>query len=95
MTKHQQYFQDMLESHKKLFDEFSHIHNEYVNDAQKWQPTFNEKGQEVLQIIRRYENMLCAKSESGKYSKFSSKLADKFWGMIRAKFSKIDFVGMS
>ncbi len=93
MTKHQQYFQDMLETHQKLFDEFKKIHDEYALDPKKWQKEFNEMGQDVLTIIRKYENMLCGKSESGKYGKFSSKLSDKFWEQIRAYFPKIDFVG--
>lgn len=94
MTKHEEYFHDMLANHKELFAEFKKIHDEYALDPKTWQPKLNEYGQEVLHIIRRYENMLCGKSESGKYGKFSSKLADKFWESVRASFPKIDFVGM-
>lgn len=94
MTKSQQYFQDMIEYHKDLFDNFSKIHNEYVQDAKKFQKEFNEKGEEVLGIIRKYENMLCGQSEGGKYGKFSSNLSETFWKIIRGKFPKIDFIGM-
>lgn len=94
MTKHQQYFQDMLETHQELFDEFKKIHDAYAEDPQTLQKDFNEKGQDVLRLIRKYENMLCGKSESGRYGKFSTKLSDKFWGEIRAYFPKIDFVGI-
>lgn len=93
MSKYQQYFQDMLETHQKPFDEFKIIHDKYALDPKKWQKEFNEMGQDVLTIIRKYENMLCGKSESGKFGKFSSKLSDKFWEQIRAYFPKIDFVG--
>jgi hypothetical protein len=51
-------------------------------------------GEDVLKIIRRYENMLCSQSEGGKYGKFSSKTSDTFWGYIRGAFPKIDCVGL-
>lgn len=94
MTKYQQYFEDMMRNHKELFDNFSQIHKKYTENPKKWQKDFNESGQEVLRKIRKYENMLCSRSEGGKYSKFSSNLAEKFWEPIRAKFPKIDYVGI-
>ena len=94
MSKYKEYFTDMINNHKELFEEFKKIHDEYAKDEKKWQNEFNEKGQEILHLIRRYENMLCGKSEAGKYGKFSSKLAEKFWEEIRLHFPKIDFVGL-
>lgn len=94
MTKYQQTFQDMMDYNTDLFSAFTKVHELYMQDAKKWQTQFNELGQEVLEVIRKYENMLCNTSESGKYGKFSSGLSDKFWSVIRAKFPKIDFVGM-
>lgn len=93
MTKSQEFFQDMMTYNKELFDQFKEIHDKYAEEPEKYKDEFNEKGQEALQVIRRYENMLCGKSESGMYGKFSSKLADKFWEPIRKLFPKIDFVG--
>lgn len=83
----------MLETHSDLFKSFAAIHEKYTADPQQWQKEFNETGLEIMQVIRRYENMLCGKSEAGKYGKFSSKLSDKFWTLVRSKFPKIDFVG--
>lgn len=94
MTKHDQYFKDMMEFNKEILDEFKDIHDKYLLNPEKFKSEFNEKGQDVLNIIRKYENMLCGKTESGKYGKFSSNLSDKFWGLIRNKFPKIDFVGV-
>lgn len=94
MAKYQEYFKTMLTQHKELFDDFKQIHDKYTKDPKTWQQEFNEKGQEILRTIRRYENMLCSKSESGKYGKFSPKLADKFWEAIRTLFPKIDSIGM-
>jgi len=94
MTKHQQYFHDMLENHKDIFDNFKKLHDEYEKDAKKWQVEFNKEGQRVLTIIRKYENLLCSHSESSHYGKFSSNLADKFWESVRKYLPKIDFVGL-
>jgi len=94
MTKSQQYFQDMLENHKDLFDAFKVVNDKYTLDPKKYQTQLNELGDELLVIIRRYENMLCSTSEGGKYGKFSNKTADKFWEYIRGFIPKIDFVGI-
>lgn len=95
MTKHQQYFQDMLENHRELFDAFRKIHDQYDHETKHKQKEFNEAGENILAIIRRYENMLCNHSEGGKYGKFSSKLSDKFRESVRKTFPKIDFVGLA
>lgn len=94
MTKSQQYFQDMLENHKDLFNAFKIIHDHYVLEPKKYQQQLNELGEDVLSIVRRYENMLCSQAEGGKYGKFSNKTADKFWEFIRSYLPKIDFVGV-
>jgi len=93
-AKYQQYLQDMLEAHKEVFEVFKQIHDKYAISPEKFQKELNEKGQEVLEIIRRYENMLCSQSEGGKYGKFSSKLSEKFWEAIRKIFPKIDYIGL-
>lgn len=95
MTKSQQYFQDMMESHKDLFDAFKVVHDNYLLDPKKYQDELNTIGDDVLRIIRRYENMLCSTSEGGKYGKFSNKTADKFWEYIRGMFAKIDAIGLT
>ena len=84
----------MLEVNKYIFHSFQKLHDDYSHDPKKWQNTFNSEGQKVLHIIQKWENTLCAKSESGKYAKFSSNLADKFWTEVRLVFPKIDYVGM-
>src|SRR5260221_7971817 len=95
MTKSQQYFQDMMESHKDLFDAFKVVHDNYLKDSHKFQDQLNEIGDDVLRIVRRYENMLCSQAEGGKYGKFSNKTADKFWEYIRGAFPKVDAIGLS
>ena len=94
MTKSQQYFQDMLENHKDVFDGFIIVQDNYALKPKEYQQQLNELGDEVLRIVRRYENMLCSESEGGKYGKFSSKTADKFWEYVRGYLPKIDCVGL-
>ena len=69
MSKHKEIFEEMLSQHKELFDEFKTIHDKYSLDQKKFQEEFNEKGQEVLDIIRKFENMLCSQSEGGIYGR--------------------------
>ena len=93
MVKYKKQITEMLEIHDELFKSFKVIHDQYMKNPKKYQKLFNEEGEKVLPIIRRYENILCAKSENGRYGKFSSNLAEKFWTEIRLLFSKIDFIG--
>lgn len=95
MSKYKQQLQEMLEAHHEVFSSFKNIHDKYDIDPKTWQKKFNEEGQEVLHIIKKWENNLCSKTESGKYGKFSTKLSDKFWEEIKAIFPKIDFIGLS
>ena len=82
----------MLEQNKGLFDEFRKIHNKYELDPEKYQDEFNLVGQAINDLIRKYENKVCGKSERSVYSKFSSSLADKFRAEVRKVFPKIDFI---
>jgi len=94
MPKYKKQIQEMLAAHRQQFDAFKEIHDKYATDPKIYQQQFNQQGQEILIIIKRWENNLCAKSESSKYGKFSNTLAEKFWNEIRAIFPKIDYVGM-
>lgn len=93
MAKYTEVIQDMLEYNKEVFDAFRELHDKYVSDPKTYQEEFNTEGEKVLRIIRRYENILCGKSESGKYGKFSTTLSEKYWEAIRRLFPKIDAVG--
>ncbi len=84
----------MLKQNKKLFDEFREVHDNFVKDPKTYKAQFNGTGQDVLDIIRRYENMLCSHSESSGYGKFTNSLADKFHAEVKTLFPKIDSVGL-
>lgn len=94
MAKYKKQIEEMMEAHKDLFTAFRELHDQYALDPKKWQEKYNEEGREVMVLLRRWENNLCSKSESGRYGKFSNKLADKFWNEIRTIFPKIDYIGV-
>jgi prephenate dehydrogenase len=84
----------MLLQNKLKFEAFKEIHDLFTTDPQKYKDQFNEKGREIQDIIRRYENMLCSQSESTGYGKYSSNLAEKFQQEIKKIFPKIDSIGI-
>lgn len=94
MTKHEQYYVEMVEKNRDLFDKFMDIHDKYMKDSRTWQEEFNTIGNKAVTVIREWERRLCRQSERGQYAKYSSNLADKFWIIVRKDFPKIDFVGV-
>ena len=84
----------MTEENKDLFDTFSAIHDAFLLNPEINKARFNDIGTEVLDVVREYERILCGKTESGQYGKFSSNLSQKFWNEIRKVYPKIDFVGI-
>lgn len=84
----------MIEENKELFDDFTQVHEAFILNPDANKTRFNQMGAEVLDIIREYERVLCGKTESGQYGKFSTGLSQKFWDEIRKVYRKIDFVGI-
>ncbi len=84
----------MIEENKELFDNFRQVHDAYTLAPETNKDRFNKIGSEILDIIRHYERILCGKTESGQYGKFSGGLSQKFWDEIRKVYPKIDFVGI-
>jgi sugar-specific transcriptional regulator TrmB len=94
MVKYKKYFQKMLEDNGKTFNSFKKLQEKYALNPDSHQKELNEKGEKVLEIIREYENRLCTDTERGIYSKFSTKLAEKFQNEIRAHFPMVDRIGI-
>jgi len=84
----------MLEDNKKLFDAFKKTHDAFAKDHKTWRIKFNEEGEQVMTVIRKYENELCGRSEDAGFGHYTSKLAEKFWGEIRLLFPEIDEIGI-
>lgn len=84
----------MTDENKELFDNFTAVHDAFILNPDANKARFNELGTEILDVIREYERILCGKTESGQYGKFSGNLSQKFWGEVRKVYPKIDFVGI-
>lgn len=93
MQKYQQYYQEMIDQNKILFDQFLTIHDLYVIDQQKYQNAYNEIGKKVVEVVKSWENKLCSKSEGGGFGKYSHNLADKFKRLLKKGFAYYDFIG--
>lgn len=84
----------MLDNNRKLFDEFARIHSKYQINQEENQEEFNKIGRKVQKVIREWEQKLCGRSEGSGYALFTGKLAEKFWGEVRALYPMIDYVGL-
>lgn len=94
MTKHEIYYQKMIDENSQTFNDFMELHDKYALDSVQYQAQYNIMGEKIVTIIRDWERRLCRESERGQYGKFSAGLADKFWVLVRKDFPKIDFVGV-
>lgn len=92
-TKYVSLIKEMYQTHQQVMDEFELLHQKYDKNQSKWQAKFNESGENILEIMRFYEKQLCGKSERSGMGVYSSKLAEKYWGEIKKRYSMIDFVG--
>lgn len=95
MQKYQEMFIRMVEENKELFDNFAAIHEAFVLNPEANKARFNDSGRDILDVIREYERILCGKTESGQYGKFSAQLSQKFWDEIREVYPKINFIGIA
>lgn len=94
MTKYKKSVDEMITQNRQIFEQFQKLHDNYTVDPKKWQKQFNIDGQVILDIIRRYENRLCANSQNSGYGKFTTSLSEKFHDEVKKLFPKIDFIGM-
>ena len=94
MTKYKIYVDKMLSENKQVFDEFKLIHDAYTLNPDNNQDKFNLEGEKVLEVIRDYENRLCANTERGVYNKYSTNLSEKFQQEVKKHFPMIDCIGL-
>ena len=93
-TRYKEAYEQMVRDNKSLFEDFQKIHDEYVLDSSKVQGKFNEKGKLVMGVVRKYEDILCKRSEVNGFGEYTIKLAEKFQNEVRKHFPKIDEVGI-
>lgn len=84
----------MIKENSSLFDRFKAMQENFDVKNAGYMEKFNEDGNKVLRVIRRYENELCSKSENSGFGKFSANLSDLFWGEVRLYLPHIDQVSL-
>ncbi len=84
----------MLEEHHDLFTKFKQIHDAYHHNRSQLQSEYNAIGKEVMEVIREYEDRLCAGMERGMYGKYSDKVSQKFWDRVKKEYPLIELVGV-
>jgi hypothetical protein len=94
MIKYKKQFSDMIKENQWLFNDFKTIHDKLYAGEEDLREEFNEKGQKVLRVIRRYEDALCSKSENSGFAVFSENLSEKFWDEIRTLLPHIDEIAL-
>jgi hypothetical protein len=94
MPKFTQTYNQMTKEHADLFDKFKAVHDQYRLDRKTHQNEFNQLGKQIMEIIREFENRLCAGMERGMYGKFSDKVSEKFWDRIKKDYPLIELVGV-
>lgn len=93
MVRYKEYVKKMIDENRDLFDEFRVIHDKYSLENEKHQSELNHIGEKVQEVIKEYENRVCANTERS-FSQYSANLAEKFQNEIRSIFPMIDFIGV-
>lgn len=94
MTKYKEYFERMISTNKKMFDEFDILYNEYSKDQDNLQERYNQEGKKILEIIRDWENKLCSQTEKAGFGNYSTNLSEKFYEEVRKTYPLIDYIGV-
>src|SRR6185369_3744225 len=94
MTKFKQYYRDMSDQNEELFKKFDEIHAGYKSDRKAWSKQFHSVGQEVVDVVREWEKRLCSGMEKSANGVYSMKLAEKFWGEVKQRWSHVEMVGV-
>ncbi len=81
--KYKKQYQEMIKYNKALFDS--------LKDTDRKTEEFRDIQKKVLRVIGQNENLLCSKTETTRYSSFSTNLSDMFWKEIRADYPEVDF----
>jgi len=93
MTKYAKFYQLMCEQHADILDKFDPIHAQFAKD-QSNPDEFHSVGLQALDIIRSWERRLCSGMERGQHAQYSANLAEKFWLLVKKRYSMIDLVGV-
>ena len=93
-AKYKQYFEQMLEQEKELFENFRVVHDQYKLNQTALQEKYNVEGEKVVTVIRHWERRLCSAMGRTVYGQYAQQVSEKFWDLIREEFDQIDMIGV-
>jgi hypothetical protein len=93
-TRFREAYDQMIHDNQALFDRFQIIHDAFALNENENRDEFNEVGKEVMNIVRKYEDILCRRSEETGHGGYTTALAEKFQNEVRKNFPKVDSIGI-
>ncbi|OGE18878.1 hypothetical protein A3D83_04590 [Candidatus Daviesbacteria bacterium RIFCSPHIGHO2_02_FULL_41_10] len=93
-AKYLQLFQLMLKENESILSNFKLLHDKYALDPNTYQDQYNLEGEKVMEVIRKYEDMLTLHTENSGFGKYAANLSDKFRGACKLIYPKLDFIGV-
>lgn len=93
-AKYLQLFQQMLKENEGVLSDFKLLHDKYVLDPKTYQDQYNEEGEKIMEVIRKYEDILTSHTENSGFGKYAANLSDKFRGACKLIYPKLDFIGV-
>ena len=93
-TKSEKCYREMINENPEIIAEFEAIHKKFTKNPDKFRKDFNEVGERFLEVVNKYETILCGKSVHAGLGNLTGGLSDIFRRHIRERFSEFDEIGM-
>jgi len=94
-AKYKQYFEQMLEQEKELFENFRVVHDQYKLNQTALQKKYNVEGEKVVTVIRHWERRCARLWDERVYGQYAQQgFRKSFWDLIREEFDQIDMIGV-
>lgn len=81
--KYKKHYEEMIEYNSEVFEK--------LKSLDRNSDDFKDIQRKAVRIVHQYENALCNRTESTKFSKFSAGLSDKFMEEVRRDYPEIDY----
>jgi hypothetical protein len=94
-AKFKQYFDQMFEQNREEFMQFMILNEQYRSDKRLMKSEFDKKGENVVKIVKEWEDKLCKTMERGENGAYSAKLGEKFQSEVGKYFPFIHEVGVN
>jgi uncharacterized protein with von Willebrand factor type A (vWA) domain len=93
-AKYKKYFDQMFEQNRDEFMQFMILNDQYSQDKRLMKGEFDEKGANIVKIVKEWEDKLCKTMEKGENGAYSAKLGEKFQSEVGKYFPYFHEVGV-